>query len=211
MTTDAAVRILAVIGGGAGGGLALGVLAQLLMRALTIRTVPRWSLLTIRLLGGVICGWLVALWLFGGGGLGIGGAGGLGLGSGSGSGETQKKGPKREDENHASKPNGENKTPDEQTLRVEVLGADTLKNAGKEASHCYRLFKSEGAVYLTFEEVKNEISQRQRQQPPLRLLRILLYQDSPFEDRPVVSQLKDWSRDRNLDVVTTKSTADAPR
>jgi hypothetical protein len=211
MTTDVAVRVLAVIGGGAGGGLALGLLAQLLLRALSIRNSPRWSLGTIRLLGGVICGWLVALWLFGGGGPGIGGSGGFSLGSGSGSGETPKKGPKSENEN-SGKSGDESKTPDEQTLRIEVLGANALKNADKDASHCYRLDKQEGAHYLSFAEVKDEILHRQQQQPPLRLIQIVLYKDSPDDNRPVVSQVKNWSRERNLEVVvTTKSTTDAPR
>lgn len=212
MTTDAVVRVLAVIGGGAGGGLALGLLAQLLLRALSIRNSPRWSLLTIRLLGGVICGWLVALWLFGGGGPGIGGSGGFGFGSGSGSGDTQSKDRKREGKHVAPKANGASKTPDSQTLRLEVLGADALKNAGKEASHCYRLDQQEGEHYLSFAEVKDEIRHRQQQQPPLRLIQIVLYKDSPDENRPVVSQVKEWSREHKLDVVvTTQSTADAPR
>src|SRR5262249_16507297 len=75
MTTDVVVRILAVVGGGVLGGLGLGLLAQLLARAFTTKKLPRGPALVVRLLSGVICGWLIALWLFGGGGAGIGGVG----------------------------------------------------------------------------------------------------------------------------------------
>jgi hypothetical protein len=205
MTTDGAVRVLAVIGGGVGGGLLLGLLAQLLMRALTIRNVPRWPYMMVRLLGGLICGWLVALWLFGGGGSGIGGSGGMGFGSGAGSGDSKKEGP------NAQKQNGDNKATDGETLRIEVLGADALKNADKDASHCYRLDQRDGAIFLTFEEVKEEIVQRQKQEPSLQRIEIVLYKDSPNDDRTVVSQLKDWSVERKLVVKVAKLTADAPR
>src|SRR5690349_3859821 len=87
MNTDSLVKILAVVGGGVLGGLAMGLLAQLLTRAFTTKKLPPWPVFTVRLLGGVICGWLVALWLFGGGGAGIGGTGGWGFGSGSGRGD----------------------------------------------------------------------------------------------------------------------------
>ncbi len=90
MTTDGVVKILAVVGGGVLGGVSLGLLAQLLAKAFTARRLPRWPALVVRLLGGIICGWLIALWLFGGGGPGIGGTGGWGFGSGSGKGEGEK-------------------------------------------------------------------------------------------------------------------------
>lgn len=90
MTTDTVVKILAVVGGGVAGGLGLGLLAQLSARAFSTKKMPPWPLRIVRLLGGVICGWLVALWLFGGGGAGIGGMGGWGFGSGEGKGDGEK-------------------------------------------------------------------------------------------------------------------------
>jgi hypothetical protein len=206
MTTDTAVRILAVIGGGLGGGIGSGWLAGLLMRAFAVRNPPRWSLMTVRMLSGLICGWLVALWLFGGGGAGIGGSGGLGLGGGTGSGDANEKVSSTTDKSA----HGEGTVSDEQTLRIEVLGVEALKSANRDAAHCYRLDKREGTVFLTWDEVKDEITHR-RDQGSLHRIEIVLYKDSPNDDRAVVSRLKNWSRDRKLQVDIVKSTADAPR
>jgi hypothetical protein len=189
--TDAVVKILAVIGSGAGGGLGLGLLAQLLLRTMTTRKPPRWSVQTVRLLGGVICAWLVALWLFGGGGSGIGGAGGLGLGSGEGHGEGKKS-------VETNKKNGSTtETPSGETMQIVVLGRANLTESDINAERWYRIETAEGPRMLTFAEVKEVIRNRQREQPLLRRIEIVLYKDSPDERVPIVSQLRTWARDQN--------------
>lgn len=213
MATDVVVKILAVLGGAVGGGLALGFVAQLLMRAMTIRNPPRWSILTIRLLAGGICGWLLALWLFGGGGPGIGGTGGWGFGSGSGKGD----GTKQEE---ITKKNSDGKTSDQakqtrdsETLRIEVLGNAALSPQDSQAGRRYRLDMEQGTL-RTFAEVKDMVRKRRQEQPSLRYLEIVLYNDSPAEDNSLVSQLKSWGKDLNggkMVVKTSKSNADAPR
>jgi hypothetical protein len=190
MMTDMVVKILAVIGSGAGGGWGLGLLAQLLLRTLTLRKPPRWSVQVVRLLGGGICAWLVALWLFGGGGPGIGGRGGMGLGSRESKGE----GAKTVEISKNSEPT---EALDGETLRIEVLGRHALSEQDRRAEHWYRIETTEGPRLLTFAEIKERIRKRQQEQPPLRRVEIVLYKDSPDERVPIVSQLRTWAGDRN--------------
>jgi hypothetical protein len=187
--TDTVVKILAVIGSGAGGGLALGLLAQLLLRTMTTRNLPRWSVQTIRLLGGLICAWLVALWLFGGGGSGIGGSGGLGFGSGEGQGDGEKI------VGNAKKNGSRAETPSDESMQIVVLGRANLTEDQIKAKSWYRIETGEGPRMLTFEEVKRAIRNRQREQPPLRRIEIVLYKNSPDERVPIVSQLRAWASD----------------
>ncbi|HWG41315.1 MAG TPA: hypothetical protein VN688_00915 [Gemmataceae bacterium] len=195
MTTDVVVKILAVVGGGVAGGLGLGLLAQLLSRAFTTRKLPAWPVLTVRLLGGLICGWLVSLWLFGGGGPGIGGRGGWGLGSGSGKGEGEgeKTTATVKKDNGDKKTDADSQSPAAETLRIEVLGADTLKKQDVDGPRCYRIESAEGPRLLTFTEIKEAIKARQQKQPPLRRIELVLYKDSPDQRVRLVSQLKAWA------------------
>jgi hypothetical protein len=207
MMTDVVVKILAVAGSGAGGGLGLGLLAQLLLRTMALRKPPRWSVQVVRLLGGVICGWLVALWLFGGGGPGIGGTGGMGFGSGTGQGDGKKT------VEVGKKNGGTADTPSGQTLRIEVLGCAALAESDIRAEHWYRIETAEGPRLLTFAEVKEAIHKRQQEQP-LRRIEIVLYKDSPDERVPVVRQLQAWAGDQNggkMKVDLLRPDTDAPR
>ena len=183
-------KVLAVAGGAALGALLLGFLTQLLCRALTTRKVPRGLLFVIRLLGAVVCGWLVALWVFGGGGGGLGGPGGSGLGAGAGKGTQQAA-------NDAEKNRGAGRKSDDSSaaLRVEVLGDAALKRvaAGKpmDPNRCYRVEGREGL--LTLPEVEQFIEQR-RTSAGLRRLDVILYNDSPDPNVPYVSRLVEWAR-----------------
>ncbi len=207
MTTDVVVKVLAVVGGGVLGGLGLGLVAQLLARAVTAKKLPRKPVLLVRLLSGLICGWLIALCLFGGGGSGIGGLGGWNFGSGSGKGDGEKTNEVVHKDGEDKK-GGEPKTPAEETLRIEVLGDDTLKNKGRDMAHRYRV---ETGELLTIDEVKKAIQERQKNKPPLHHIEIVLYEDSPNEDVPFVSDLKVWARDRDVKVDILKSSNDVPR
>src|SRR5262249_10878041 len=77
------VKVLAVVGGATLGAFLVGFVVQALARLLTTQKVPPWPLMGVRLLGAIVAGWLVALWVFGEGGGGLGGPGGRGFGSGS--------------------------------------------------------------------------------------------------------------------------------
>lgn len=209
-----AEKILAVVGGAVMGGLLIGFLTQLLTRAFTAQKLPRWSQLTVRLLGAVIGGWLVALWVLGGGGAGFGGAGGWGLGSGPGSGqgekiaEISKKGD-REKEN-----GNESKAPTTESMRIEVLGRAALSESDVRAERWYRIETGQGWRLRTFAEIKEAIKDRQQEQPPLSRIEIVLYKDSPDKQLPVVSQLRTWAGDLNdgkMMVDISQPDADAPR
>lgn len=208
MTVDVVVKVLAVVGGGVVGGLGLGLLAQLLMRTFTIGKSPRWSLLTIRLLSGAICAWLVALWLFGGGGSGVGGTGGWGFGSASSKGEDAKA-----IETGKKGDNGKEAPPGE-TLRIEVLGNAALSASDRQAERWYRIETTTDSHLLTFAGVKEAIEKRQQDQPPLRRIEIVLYKDSPDEHVPIVNQLRTWAGDRTggkMKVDISRRGNDAPR
>jgi hypothetical protein len=208
MITDAVVKSLAVIGSGAGGGLGLGLLTQLLLRTMTLRKPPRWSVQVVRLLGGGICAWLVALWLFGGGGSGIGGTGGVGLGSGEGQGQGEKTFEISKKTDRTTEIQGG------ETLRIEVLGCDALSASDARAERWYRIEATEGPRLLTFAEIKEAIRKRQQEQPSLLRIEIVLYKDSPDELVPLVSDLRTWAGDRNggkMKVDIVKRDAEAPR
>src|SRR4051794_23306288 len=78
-----ALKVLAVIGGAAVGGLLIGALGGTFVRLLTTRQMPVWGKRTLRVVGGVATGWLVAFLIFhsGSGGWGFGGPGGISEGS----------------------------------------------------------------------------------------------------------------------------------
>jgi hypothetical protein len=198
-SVDVLVRCLAVAGAAAVGGVLVGLLTQLIVKATTTKKLPPWPLNTVRLLGAVASGWLVALWLFGGGGPGIGGSGGWGFGSGSGRGEGDKhsaekdKGGKDKGGTDSTKP-----VPADESLRVEVLGDPALMRiAGGnfDPARCYRVAGADGGKLLTLAEVKEAVRRRQQQAPPLRRLVLVLYTDSPEKKVGRVEDLKTWADD----------------
>ena len=213
MTIDVVVKILAVVGGAVVGGLGLGLLAQLLARAFSFQKMPPWPLRTVRLLGGGICGWLVALWLFGGGGAGIGGSGGGWFGSGPGKGNDQKTTEVVKKDGEGKKATDDGKAPDTETMRIEVLGRAVLPKGDIDKERWYRVETEEGSRLLTFAEVKEAVKRRQQKQPPLRRIAIVLYKDSPERSVPVVSQLIKWASELNdgkMKVDFSQPDADAP-
>ena len=209
-----AEKILAVVGGAVMGGLIVGVLAQLLTRAFTTQKLPRWPLLTVRLLGAVIGGWLVALWVLGGGGAGFGGVGGWGLGSGPGQGEGEKTVEVSKQNGEDKKNAHETKAPAGETMRIEVLGNAALSQADIQAERWYRIETDEGSQLLTFKEIQEAIKNRQQNQPRLRRIELVLYKDSPDKQTPVVSKLRTWAGELNagkMKVDISQPDADAPR
>jgi hypothetical protein len=206
------VKVLAVVGGAALGGLLIGAFVQLLARGLTAQRLPPWPLRIVRLLGAVLVGWLVALWLFGGGGGGLGGPGGWGFGSGTGTGEgdsatsgfhekVQDKG--KDKDRRAREPLPAR--PDE-TLQVEVLGDPALKKiagAKFDPRQCYRI-PGRKELY-TLKQVEGVIRERLKEEPPLRRIEIVVYSDSPGGVGP--AQLPDVA---DLDRRARDLTANAP-
>ena len=73
-------RPLAVFGGIALGAYLSVFLVNLLFKRISKKPLPNWVSFSFRLLGGITGGWIVFIYLFGGGGDGIGGPGGAGNG-----------------------------------------------------------------------------------------------------------------------------------
>ena len=126
---DLPVKVLAVVGGAVLGALVTGGVVGLAVKALFGRKLPRYPAWGMRGLGAVLFGWLVALWVFGGGGGGIGGVGGWGIGSGTGRGDSTARTPTT---GQAVSPTASATAPSErpaaaETLRIEVLGPAALK------------------------------------------------------------------------------------
>jgi hypothetical protein len=172
----------------------------------TTRKVPRGLLFVIRLLGAVVCGWLVALWVFGGGGGGLGGPGGWGFGAGAGKGTQQAAGEAEKNTDTGQKPQESSAA-----LRVEVLGDAALRRvaAGNpvDPNRRYRVEGREGL--LTLPEAEQLIRQR-RMNADLRRLDVILYNDSPARDVPYVRELVKWAEDLPLSVDITERDEDAP-
>ena len=191
------VKVLAVLGGAVLGGLALGMIGQMLTRLLTAHTLPRWPLFAVRLGGAVVAGWLV--WtLFGVGGWGLGGPGGGGVGQ-PGGGE-RKEGTKPRGRGTSEKPelSKEAEPPPADVFRVEVLGNEPLRAVGGPKAKLalrYRVGWPDRPHYYSLEEVKERILRRIKEDPPLRGIEIVVYEDSPAPDGPAVSQLRTWAEE----------------
>jgi hypothetical protein len=205
-------RWLAVIGGGVVGGLLIGFLTGMLVRLVSTRKMPRWARNVVRVTGAVACGWLVAVILFGGGGSGFGGSGGGYLGGGSGEGSSSPSTPQSSGPVSPSSKASPAVPPAENTLRVEVLGPAPLRQlTGKpDAENRYRVEGEGGPQLLTLKEVKDFILARQKREPPLRRVVIVVYNDSPAPDKEFVTELKAWAHDLPADGGKMKVTVDLP-
>jgi hypothetical protein len=194
------VKVLAVVGGAVLGGLFTGLLVQLLVKALTAQKLPRYPLLIFRVLGAVLCGWLVALFVFGGGGPGLGGLGGGGFGSGEQKNAAAKKDLVPKENSDTAKDKPRDKAP-EGVLRVEVLtnpaAEKVLGKAGVESQRFYRIEGAEANDLLTLDDMKKKIRERL---PTLRRLDIVTREDSPDKDVPRVAELRHWAEDQKLKV-----------
>jgi hypothetical protein len=207
--SDLPVKVLAVLGGAAVGAFAVGALVRLISRLTTRQQLPPWLMFVLRFLGAVVVGWLVALWLFGGGGLLPGGAGGLGFGSGSGGEQKQPAPPSTSPTADKAKP-----ADPAETLRVEILGDPALKRlagGGRfDADRRYRVEVNGSVRLLSFERVQDLVRNRMAQKPPLKRIDLVLYGDSPAHDLPVVKDLENWAKDRKVQVDSERLDQEAP-
>jgi hypothetical protein len=188
------------VAGGAGIGLVGGGWAlRFFWRVLLHRPAPPRLLALARLLGMVILGVLVYLWVFGGGDTsGLGGGGGwwpFGGRGGGGSG-SQTTGPSTAKQ-AATATRQQEKQPEPATpdaahvLKVRLLG-------GKEVV-AQRFYKVEGeAQAMTWTELLAFLEKRRKQDPALKEIDLLLYEDSVDRDNPAVTQLEDWARRNGL-------------
>jgi hypothetical protein len=187
------LKILAVAGGAAVGGVGGGLVVRLLARAWTRRPVPRPVVTLIRLLGAGGLGLAVWLWVFGSGGGGFG-TGGFGLGGTGeqGAGPAQKlsvdgtPGPAAEEKTEGPAAGAD-------VLRVELLGGEQVQEQ--------RFYRLEGDRQArTFLELRRavEARRRQKEKSPLKGIEIVIYQNSVNQEHPAVKHLQQWARENEL-------------
>jgi hypothetical protein len=191
---DLPIKILAVLGGATVGAFGTAAFVQVVARLTTGQRLPPWVVLTLRALGGIALGWLVALWVFGGGGGGVGGAGGLGLGAGTGKGDGSTGAPPRT----TNKPDDEGPANPSETLRIEILGDEPLariSGSGRtDLERRYRIREGgTGARLLSLPEVKELLRTRREASPKLRTVQVVIYADSPAGKSALVTDFKDWA------------------
>jgi len=196
-------KLLAVVGGFVLGALLTGLIVNVITRLTTGQKLPRIPIMVVRVLGGIIAGWLVMLWVMGGGGFGIGGSGGWGVGSGTGTGPSNTRDKDgnntySNNETEKEKEKGKAVSPPQTvpTLRIEVLGPTPLKElAGKkpfDLDQCYRVSTPDGRKLLTLAEVKKLIDPSE-DEPAWRRIMLVIYNDSPNKDNRRVEDLKKWA------------------
>ena len=195
------LKVLAVAGGAAVGGLLVGFLGKALTRMLTTGAMPPWGVRLLRVGGAVAGGWLVALFVFSGGGSGIGGSGGGKIGD---SGSSPSPSPSQPaDENKDKK--GEPKP--SKLVRVEVLGNETLdilkQPTGKGARRYRiegeaRLYDLEGKEGKEGEEgIKDALRKRRKEVPSLKVI-LVRYNDTPDKEGRIVADLEGWLKKEKM-------------
>jgi hypothetical protein len=215
-----ALKIFALIGIAAVGALLLGWMASMIARLYFLQKIPPGPMWFIRTLGFAASGLIAYFVLFGGGGGGFGGTGWGWGGGGPKEGVVPKKDEsvrkdrdKEKDKDSKKDDKDAIKVTPEQSLRVEVLGDPALKRLTKsedfDSSKRYRL--PTGPELLTLDEVKKQVLARREADPPLRLLEIVLYNDSPDRKRPQVELLETWARDLSRAAPLTVKVSDEER
>jgi hypothetical protein len=202
------LRGLAVAGGATVGGFGTGLLMQLIARLTVAKPLPKPAVNVLRILGALVAGCLVWMWVFGSGGpgFGLGGGGGrFGLGGhetgagGTGAGKNTDSGME------TARSDGTDPTVGPGVLRVEVLG-----DRPEERERFYRLENSESKTRLTMKELQARINERKTQAPPLQTLVIVLYLDSPDKDKLQVRELQELALDLKLPFVIVTMNRKAP-
>jgi hypothetical protein len=187
----AVMKLLAVAGGAALGYLLIAALVRFARRLSFRDQIPRPIHIAVRLLGAFAGGFLVWLWLFGGGSGGLGGGGGWWpfgrSGSFGGNGGVEKSGAAKK----PSEPERPREVPRGEAVQVVMLGG-----AGVKDQRFYQL-DGEGEA-ATFSELTKTLAARRQEKPSIAVLRIMLHKDSVDRDNPAVTQLERWARDNGL-------------
>jgi hypothetical protein len=182
--------------------LALGLLAQGLVKLMTAQKIPPWPLNGVRLGGAVVAGWLVALWLFGGGGGGLGGTGGGLFGGGKDRGKGDGIVPGKEAPGPPKKADKGGPAAKKGVLPVEVLTNDAARrDGGSEAARKAAWYRLEGAEKNDLRTLGEIEKQMDEAKPPLKGLVILLRgDDNPARPAGRVQDLARAAEQRGLKV-----------
>jgi hypothetical protein len=184
------VRILAVVGAVAVGGLGTGWLVKALVKALAFKSAPNSLLRISRMLGGLIVGLLVAAWVFNLGGTGgIGGSGGgwWPFGQAGGSGTSNVSG------------SGDSKTPPQPTVDPNAKTLRITMRGGREAEKDQRFYLIEGDQPLTWVELEKVLADKRKDNQSL-VIAIVIGKKSVDEQSPAVQILKNWAKENSIAV-----------
>jgi hypothetical protein len=204
---DWVVKLLAVAGGVLVGGVGSGLLLQLLVRLTTAGRVPKWILQVVRVLGAVIGGWIVAMFVFGSGtgtGMGWGGGGGTGTGpEGTGRGTGAEPRAREEPGPQETAPErGTARAAPDRTLRVDGL-VDRRNNT--------TAFRLQGQQdLLSLDDLEKYVRSRREQAPALQRLELVLYRNSPDRDSGPVKELLAWAQREGLETSIDTPATNAP-
>jgi hypothetical protein len=197
-----AMKILAIVGGIATGGLASGWLLRLFGKMATGRKMPTPAVATVRGLGGVGAGVAVWFWVYGSGG------GGPGQGGFWGPGQEGVQAPGLLDSKTTkSSPGSEGpagqiaKVPEKsegtttETLRIDLLGGARVRDG--------RFYRMEGEKEsLALADLRTRLEQRRWQKagPRLKAIELVIYLNSVAEDHAAVRDLRSWAQENDLEV-----------
>jgi hypothetical protein len=191
------VKWLAVVAGAVVGGLLAGGAGKLAIKFLTTKSLSLWGGVGFRL-GGAVAAGLLVYFLFPTGWGGRGGGSGAGEGTGKKDSRTAEKDPEKEKEK--PKKTEPVKLPPGVPLRIEVLGPkalEVLKQADVKPPPWYRIEGDEKKRLYNFKELEDVLRQWHEKNPSVQVI-ILLYKDSPVEEGPLVTDLKDWLDERKI-------------
>jgi hypothetical protein len=194
------VKVLAVAGGAAVGGLLTGAMVGVTIRKLLRRKQPPATRTFFRLLGGVAGGLAAGVLLF----TGLGGGGGWfgGAGPGDSKGDLTSTPAPHADVPTARAPETTN-PPAPPPLRVVMLGGDLVRNGA-----AYRI---EGERQpRTLADLKQVIEARTAAAPPAKALEILVYDNSVARGSVPVEDLDRWARQSGLTVTVVTKPGDIP-
>jgi len=194
------IKGLAVAGGALVGYLGGGWSIRLLCRLLFHSKVPPRVVTMIRLLGMAAMGMLVYLWVFGAstaGGLG-GGGGWWPFGGKAGQGDNQAESTGIANgaspspaEPPAAEPPNRLATQEPRLMQVRLLGGVRVIEQ--------RFYQVEGEKQpLTWIELRKVLEERCREEPPLKVIEIVLFKDSVDRDNPAVTQLESWAKENSV-------------
>src|SRR5262245_59540850 len=207
-----ALRVLAILGGAVVAGLLASFLVKFLVRRVSSRPMPVWSVRLVRLLGAVLGGWLVWLWVFGPGGPGIGGPGGGHRGGGK-DGEKEARKDEKEEEKDKKEPrkDADKEPPKKEPIQIALLGSSPLEEMfgkGFDVKKCYRVEGGPPKAVYDLPGLKKEVGQRLAKATGVQ---VILYRDSPDEDNEFFKDLRRWLLDEKLYQAPEKLNRPAPR
>jgi hypothetical protein len=188
------LKVLAVAGGAVLGALVIGLLVQLIGRAVTTRGMPAWAVNVSRLLGAIAGGLAVYVWVTtpgGSGGFGGGGGGwwpfGKG-GSGTGVAATQPSTP-----NTGSGPSATHQErPD--TLEITMRG-------GAAADEDQRFYVIKGEEPRDQNQLPDAIKDWKKKKPQLKYIKIIVEPGSVTPGNKAVEWLSGWAKKHGYEVV----------